>query len=489
MTLGIADEKAGSIPWRASLPWLVGAFIYVLILLFGRNLLGDPDSYWHVVVGQWIIDHRAFPETDTFSFTFAGSPWVAQEWLSQVLMAAAHGLGGWTGVAVLAAAAVALAFGLLTRSLSDDLSPRAVLVLLAGTMVLVVTPHLLARPHVLAWPVMIAWVVGLVRAVDRQKAPSYFLLPVMVVWANLHGSFTLGLLLVGACGLDATVLAEPSERARTALIWLRFAVLAFVAASITPYGPETILATYRVLSLGSALSIIGEWQPPDLSHIGSFEICLLLALGFALWRGFVLRPARIVILLGLIHLALSAARNGEILGLLAPLFVAAPIARQFAGLAAEPAEPQGRSLRLIALSVLALLLPMTVLLANVETFVPRADQSPAGAVAALKAANVGRVFNDYNFGGYLIYAGIPTFIDGRTELYGADFMLRYFRATQLKDMPDFLTLLDEYRIDATLLAPSTPSAALLDRLPGWKRLYADDTAVVHIRLPLRPTLD
>src|SRR5665213_2537476 len=99
MTLGIADEKAGSIPWRASLPWLVGAFIYVLILLFGRNLLGDPDSYWHVVVGQWIIDHRAFPETDTFAFTFAGSPWVAQEWLSQVLMAAAHGLGGWTGVA------------------------------------------------------------------------------------------------------------------------------------------------------------------------------------------------------------------------------------------------------------------------------------------------------------------------------------------------------------------------------------------------------
>src|ERR1019366_3869605 len=113
--------------------------------------------------------------------------------------------------------------------------------------------------------------------------------------------------------------------------------------------------------------------------------------------------------------------------------------RQFAGLAAEPAEPQGRSLRLTALSVLALLLPMTVLLANVETFVPRADQSPAGAVAALKAANVGRVFNDYNFGGYLIYSGIPTFIDGRTELYGADFMLRYFRATQLKDMPDFLT--------------------------------------------------
>jgi hypothetical protein len=76
---------------------------------------------------------------------------------------------------------------------------------------------------------------------------------------------------------------------------------------------------------------------------------------------------------------------------------------------------------------------------------------------------------------------VPPFIDGRTELYGGDFMLRHYRAVTLADLRDFLRLLDEYRIGATLLAPRTPAVALLDRLPGWKRVYADDIAVVHQR--------
>jgi hypothetical protein len=91
------------------------------------------------------------------------------------------------------------------------------------------------------------------------------------------------------------------------------------------------------------------------------------------------------------------------------------------------------------------------------------------------------VLNDYDFGGYMVRAGLRPFIDGRTELYGAAFTSRHFRAVTLADLPDFLKLLDEYRIAATLLSPETPAVALLDRLPGWKRLYADDIAVVHVR--------
>ncbi len=119
MTLGLTEAKRDALPWQTALPWLVGGFIYILILLFGRNLLGDPDSYWHVTIGQWIIDHRAFPETDVFSFTFAGAHWIAQEWLSEILLAGAHALGDWAGMAILTAAAVALAFGLLAWRLSE----------------------------------------------------------------------------------------------------------------------------------------------------------------------------------------------------------------------------------------------------------------------------------------------------------------------------------------------------------------------------------
>ena len=89
--------------------------------------------------------------------------------------------------------------------------------------------------------------------------------------------------------------------------------------------------------------------------------------------------------------------------------------------------------------------------------------------------------NEYNFGGYLILQGIPVFIDSRAELYGTAFIVRYMRAISLQDIPDFLKLLDEQKIDATLLFPSTQAVGLLDRLPGWERVYSDKIAVIHVR--------
>ena len=102
-------------------------------------------------------------------------------------------------------------------------------------------------------------------------------------------------------------------------------------------------------------------------------------------------------------------------------------------------------------------------------------------MAALTRANPGPVFNDYGFGGYMISAGVAPFIDGRAELYGGAFVARHHRAVTLENLPDLLKLLDEYNIGATLLPPTRPAVALLDRLPGWERLYSDELAVVHVR--------
>jgi hypothetical protein len=102
-------------------------------------------------------------------------------------------------------------------------------------------------------------------------------------------------------------------------------------------------------------------------------------------------------------------------------------------------------------------------------------------VANAGLAKAGPVLNDYWFGGYLIFVGIPTFIDGRGELYGGQFIARYNRDVSLANLRDFLKLLDQYKIGATLLAPDTPAVALLDRLPDWQRVYSDDVSVVHKR--------
>ena len=478
MAVRTVDDSRGQ-AWAPAMPLLVATVLYLVVLAVAANLLNDPDTYWHLVVGDWILAN-GFPTGDPFSFTFAGAPWIAKEWLAQIVFSLAHHLGGWTLVVVLSAAAIALAFALLTRFLMDELAPLPVLALTAVAFVLA-APHLVARPHVLALPVMVAWVGGLVRAVDRARQPPYMRLGLMVLWANLHGGFTLGIVLGIAAGLDAVVAATPADRLRLAARWIGFVLLTFVAASVTPYGPESMVVTYRILSQSEALSVITEWRPADFSHLAGFEVVLLLAGGFALYRGFVLPPVRILVILGLLHLALAAERNGELLGLIAPLFLAAPLARQFPAARAgrEPAAFRWRPAAIAA--GLALLVPATVALAVAGDSAPNRRITPDAAVKALKRANPGPVLNDYDFGGFLVFSDVPPFIDGRTELYGGAFTARHFRAVTLSDFSDFVRLLDEYGIAATLLSPTTPAVALLDRLPGWQRLYADEVAVVHVR--------
>jgi hypothetical protein len=118
--------------------------------------------------------------------------------------------------------------------------------------------------------------------------------------------------------------------------------------------------------------------------------------------------------------------------------------------------------------------------AATRAIAPATNITPARALASIDKTS--RILNAYDFGGYLDFVGIPAFIDGRAELYGMKFIMRHSHALDLQNLPDFRAMLDEYKFGATLLTPSTPAVALLDRLPEWKRVYADDVAVVHTRV-------
>ena len=475
----MSDQVIGSaakpFPARAALPWLAGAGVYVLLLALGPRLLNDPDSYSHIAVGRWIIAHRAVPASDPFSFSMHGAPWITFEWLSEVIYASVYALSGWAGTVALAAAAVALAIGLLTRFLLRELNPTPALLMVAAAVMLL-APHILARPHVLTLPIMVAWAAALVRCMDRHAPPPYWALPLLVLWANLHGSVVLALGLIGPAVLEALLDQKRSEWPRVLLRWLPFTALAVAACCLTPYGPDSLLMPLKTLGLGAALGWITEWRPQDFSHLGAFELLLLAGI-FALSRGVTLPVVRALVLLGLVHLALSQVRHADLLAVLAPLYLAAPLARQFgARTGDEPANPA----RGVSLAAVAVMIVATALLLAREVR-PPLHNTPSAAVANAGLAGAGPVLNDYSFGGYLIFAGIPTFIDGRGELFGGPFIVRYNRDLSLADLRDFLELLDQYKFGATLLAPDTPAVALLDRLPDWQRVYSDDVAVVHKR--------
>ena len=480
-------------PSQALLPLALGGAIYAVLLLCGDQLLRDPDTYWQITVGNWIIDNHAVPHSDIYSWTMRGAPWISTQWLAQVGFAASSRLLGWNGPVLLAAASVAIAFGLLTRFVRRWLAPIPTLVL-ASVAFALCAAHVLARPHALAMPVMVAFVGGLMAAMDRRSAPSLWLLPLMALWANLHGGFVFGLALIAPIGLGAIWAAPPTAQPGLVWRWGLFGLLAIAAACITPYGWDSILAAWRIIDLGEALALIGEWRAADFGHPGPLEMAVLGGFVLALWRGFALSPVRAMLIAGMIFMALSHVRNAEVLALLAPLVLARPLAEQTGGITLQRSQMQPLAVAGLALMLVA----GTAAILSAHRFVPSPNAAPVAAVAALKERGITRVLNDYDFGGYLIASGVAPYIDGRTELYGEAMMVAHNSFSGAQKPDDFFRLVSDTRVQATLLRTQSAATTLLDHLDGWKRIYGDDLAVVHVRdaaarhtlePPLRPALD
>lgn len=481
--------------WSLSWPLVLGVAMFIFLMNgSGLPLLGDPDSHWHIAVGNWILAHGTVPTVDPFSFTFAGQPWIAKEWLSQLLMALAFKAGGWGGVTVLAAVALGVTFALMLRLLLRDLQPLPAAMFVVAAIVMAVS-HFLARPHVLAFPFMLLWVAGLVRAVEERRAPDPRLLLCMLLWANLHGGFTLGLLLGGAFGLEALVGArDNAERKALFVSWAKFGIGAILVACITPYGPESILVTLRIFGIGDTLALISEWKSPDFQQQPLQELILVIALYAALSRGLKLPLIRLLIVLGLLHLYLRHSRNAEQFAMLVPLVVAPLLALQWPALAPDAragrgtsladqamalARPAGTAAIAVAVTLCAL---FGIFMVRYAGITPPSTTMPSAAMAyARQAGLTGRVLNHYNFGGYLIHAGVPTYIDGRGELYGGDFIKKYVHTIGLLQGEPLEQLLEQNRIEWTLMPADHPSNRLLSHLPAWRRAYADEAAVIFVR--------
>lgn len=457
----------------SSAPAAAAAALFMAVLvLFAQGTLNDPDTYWHLAAGGWILDHRAVPRVDVFSHTMAGAPWVPHEWLAEVLMALAFRAGGFPGLLVLFGVAGATAAGLAAQRLSRSLSPVGVAMALA-LAVGCLAPSLVARPHLLVLPVLVGWVCLLLAARDRDRAPPLAAALLMALWANLHGSYVLGLGLAGAFGLEA--LLESKDRLAAVRRWGLFGLACALAAAATPNGLSGLIHPFAITSM-SALPTITEWRPADFSAVTPFEIAILATVFVCLWKGVKVPPLRLLLVLALLHLALQHLRHQMVLGAVAPLILAPYIGQ---ALGRETAAPQGlRRPWLAAAALLGVVLVATRLAAPVV----RDDAvTPARALAHVPAElRAQPVLNDYDFGGYLIFSGVRPFIDGRADMYGDAFTRTYMRA-DAGDPATLATVLREHRIAWTLLRPQSGVARRLDADPAWRRLYADDRAVVHVR--------
>jgi hypothetical protein len=460
---------------------LIAAGLFALSIV-SPGVLGDGDTFMHVAAGDWILAHGAVPRADPFSHSMPGAPWTAHEWLSEVLLALAFRCGSWSGVALMTGAAAggaALVMGLkVSRALRGVM--LAVVVLLGLGLW---APSLLARPHILALPVAALWTAGLIEAADRAKAPPLVLAGLMVLWSNMHGGFIFGLFLIGPFALEA-VLEVPATARRGAIRdWGVFGLAAVLAALVNPYGVEALFFPFRLMQIKN-LSQISEWSPQDFGQVGPLEIALIALIAFALRRPIVVAPIRAALVVVLLAMALAHARHGLLLGLIAPMVLAGPVA-EATGAAPALGEARGRArVALVATLAAGLALGLMRLAEPIVRVDARA--APMSALAVVPSElRLKPVLNDYGFGGYLIGSGVRPFIDGRADMYGGD-MLGLYRRLVAGDPSTVENTLRRYGIVWTLFAPDAGIVAVLDREPGWRRLYADGFAVVHVRVAPTP---
>jgi hypothetical protein len=245
--------------------------------------------------------------------------------------------------------------------------------------------------------------------------------------------------------------------------------------------------TLKLMQMGSVMSGIGEWQPAYFGGYQPVEIWLIAFLLMTWLTGLRLSITRALMLLLLLHLALTHARNMELLGFVSPLLIAKPLSehlqkREFAGAVPQISlTPRPRARFAVAICLIFAFLAITALY-NRAGFMPDEAAAPVSALRAARAAHLdGPVLNNYDFGGFLIQSGVPVFIDGRADLYGDQFLRTYLSARE--GNPDVLRkVLERYSIAWTIFNPSAGAVAELDDLPGWTRVYADKFAVIHRRV-------
>jgi hypothetical protein len=476
--------------------WFIFVLLVALLLLLyivflpADRLLLDPDLYWHIATGRKIWEGGSFPQVDEFSHTFRGHPWIARDWLGDLIFFGAYSLSGFRGVAMFTGGAVALAYALLFLMLARTMRLTVAVGVAVVALALSVS-HLHARTQIFGDGLMVVWVAALVRAVDTKTSPSLMLLPVMTLWANVHGSFVAGLALTVALAAEAVFESPGGERLLVARRWAVFLVAAVCAACVTPYGARSFLMALQSIGAHEAKSLISEWRAVsfDTARITVFSVLALVFL--ALLNGVKIHFFRLTILLLIAAYMLTAVRFIFLFNMIAPLLLATPLTRQFRFLRLSEqiaTQPQffktmsqlGRRGLYGTYGMIAIIILVTGIFS--DSVKPRRQSSPEGAVDYIFAHNLhGNIYNGYDFGGYLVFKGLPTFIDGRTDQLFLDGFMTENWTIVFQRPREFIGYLDKYRISIGLVAPNSMESQEFRASSDWIGVYSDDISELFVR--------
>jgi hypothetical protein len=486
----VSDHAATSLFRRmSSFPVLIGALLVGCAVVSARYNLPDPDVWWSATVGKQILATHTVPTADWHSFTAQGAPWMAYEWLGEVITGVAANLGGMRGMTalLLLLTAIFMSFFYGYATLVSGSSKAALLPCALALPILQIFFTL--RPQLIGYIFLVITLIFLERFRQGKQKSLWILPPLFLIWVNTHGSFVLGLAAFGiywACGLTefetGGIVARRwtgGQRRHMEIIFL----LCVLALTVSPYG--TRQAAYPLqMAFFEPVNVahINEWQALTFQF---WQTKLLLVLVLIFWLAQIplqerFRLESVVLMLGATYACFVHRRFAPFLLLIMIPLLAKLIARWAP--AYDPSIDHfamNAVLMVVIAAGLAMTLPSKK---NLEDVV--AKRYPVKAIAYLdQNPQPGPTLNEYQWGGYLIYAPDyhrKVFIDGRADFYEyAGVLEDYVDMTNVKQ--DALFLLQKYNIQSCLIQQDAPLGTVLAALPGWKEVYKDKLAAIFVR--------
>ena len=493
------------------------AFLMPAVFLFARmdgakTMLGDGDTGWHVRTGEWILAHRAVPHQDFFSYTMAGRPWYAWEWLWDLCFGWLHLHWGLAGVVAASVAILCFMSGLLFRLVLRGCDNR--LIAFAATFVAVSASamHWLARPHLVTMLFLVIWLSMLARVEDSRTRLLWWMPPLTILWTNLHGGFFVGIMILCmyAAGAIADKLFAVTPEAGAASLaaakrygWTALGCLA--ASFVNPYTYQLhahIIAYFRD---SYHIENINEFQSPSFHPASAVYTEALIALGLlaCFWNLSKRKFTPLILLAAWAHMSLVAARNIPLFALIAAPLIASSLWEMIRAIRPgslpawftarlsriEAASSEfgaiDRLPRVYAVSVVALAAILGGLFTGSVSSNWRAEYDakryPEAALKVLKpGVESKRIFTDDEWGDYLVYSLYPlggkVFVDGRSDFYGGDFGRKYIDLMNVNYK--WQSMLDGYGVDTVLLSPKMALAGALKESRRWRIDYDDGIAIV-----------
>jgi hypothetical protein len=521
-------EPVGSSRWLQFVMPSISDFLCIALLFglsygaFGRLLLRDAGTGWHIRNGELMLQTHSITRVDPFSATVGGQPWYAWEWLYDLMIAVVHHVSGLNGVVFFTAAVMAATFALVFRLAMRHGGNLPITFFLLVLSLGASAVHFLARPHVLSWLFTVIWFEVLDSAgttADAERHRRLFWLPVlMLLWVNLHGGFLLGFALLGAYFVGGSIdyFTVPGNRDAIGRCLKRLGlvgVLSLLATFVNPYGYKLHLHIYQYLSDRFLMNHISEFRSPDFHGVAQqcFAVLLLVTIAALASARRKPRPVQLLVILLAAYSGLYASRNLPVSSILLTLIIA-PLLSETVEKADEDADlaPWLRSLfswlhrfsaRMEKLELgfqghLWLVIACTVglwaclhggKLGSVQALNAYFDDKrfPVEAVDVIAKRDIrAPIFCPDQWGGYLIYRLYPqtkVFVDDRHDLYGDQFFKNYLKVVFIQ--PGWSEMLAEEHVDWVLVEKNSSLGTMLGLTSGWNLVHEDGTAVLFQRSP------